>query len=199
MTLLLGPGFGRLLPMPLLTPWGWEVLVVVCLAVPVVGMWADWRRGGKVHPAWGWGVATILGSVLLTEAITYSPVGGAIYRAVVAGSPGVAVALLDFLPPPGPLPRAGKGDWLPEPQQELVGLPADRRVEHHLEPSTAGLASTWLSPSSFLVPAASASFLHLGDVDPVQRLGHRDRRLGRAMVQDRHRPRWASAPHIPAC
>jgi hypothetical protein len=105
MSLLLGPGFGRLLPMPLLTPWGWEVLVVVCLAFPAVGMWADWRRGGKVHPAWGWGVATILGSVLLTEAITYSPVGDAIYRAVVAGTPGVAVAPLDFPPPPGPPPR----------------------------------------------------------------------------------------------
>ena len=100
MSLLLGPGFGRLLPMPFLTPWAWEVIVVACLAFPFVGMWADWRRGGAVHPAWGWGVATILGSVLLTEAITYSPVGSAIYGAVVAGSPGVAVAPLEFPPPP---------------------------------------------------------------------------------------------------
>ena len=106
MSLLLGPGFGRLLPMPLLTPWAWEATVVACLAFPAVAMWADWRRGGRVHPAWGWGVAAILGATLLTEAITYSPVGGAIYRAVVAGSPGVAVAPLDFPPPPGPPPRA---------------------------------------------------------------------------------------------
>ena len=106
MSLLLGPGFGRLLPMPLLMPWGWEVIVVACLAFPAVGMWADWRRGGRVHPAWTWGVAAILGSVLVTEAITYSPVGGAIYRAVVAGSPGVDVAPLGFPPPPGPPPTS---------------------------------------------------------------------------------------------
>ena len=67
---------------------------------PAVGMWADARRSGRVHPAWGWGVAALIGSVLLTEAITYSPVGDALYRAVVAGSPGAAVAPLDFPPPP---------------------------------------------------------------------------------------------------
>lgn len=100
MSLLLGPAFGRLLPMPLLAPWAWEVIVVACLAFPVAGMVADMRRSGQVHPAWGWGVATIIGSVLLIEAITYSPAGAAIYRAVVAGSPAVAVAPLDFPPPP---------------------------------------------------------------------------------------------------
>jgi len=107
MTLLLGPGFGRLLPMPLLAPWAWEVIVAACLIFPAVGMWSDMRRDGRVHPAWRWGVATIIGSALLTEAITYSPVGGAIYRAVVAGSPAAAVAPLDFPPPPGaPKPAA---------------------------------------------------------------------------------------------
>jgi len=100
MTLLLGPGFGRLLPMPLLAPWAWEATLVACLIFPAVGMWADKRRDGRVHPAWAWGVATIIGSVLLTEAITYSPVGDELYRAVVAGSPGAAVGPLDFPPPP---------------------------------------------------------------------------------------------------
>jgi hypothetical protein len=101
MALLLGPGFGRLLPMPLLAPWAWEAVVVACLAFPAAGMLSDLRRGGRVHPAWSWGVATILGSALLTEAITYSPVGGAIYHAVAAGSPGAAVPPLGFPPPPG--------------------------------------------------------------------------------------------------
>lgn len=101
MTLLLGPGFGRLLPMPLLAPWAWEVIVVACLLFPAAGMLSDLRRDGRVHPAWRWGVAAIIGSALLTEAITYSPVGGAIYRAVVAGSPAAAVAPLAFPPPPG--------------------------------------------------------------------------------------------------
>lgn len=106
MSLLLGPGFGRLLPSPLLVPWAWEVIVAACLVFPVVGMGADLRRSGKVHPAWLWGVATIIGASLLVEAITYSPVGAGVYRAVVAGSPGEAVAPLDFPPPPGPPPGA---------------------------------------------------------------------------------------------
>lgn len=104
MTLLLGPGFGRLLPMPFLAPWAWEVIVVACLLFPAAGMVADLRRDGRVHPAWRWGVAAIIGSVLVTEAITYSPVGTSIYRAVVAGSPAAAVGPLDFPPPPGPPP-----------------------------------------------------------------------------------------------
>ena len=101
MSLLLGPGFGRLLPGPLLIPWAWEVIVAVCLLFPVAGMVADLRRSGRVHPAWAWGVAAIVGCVAVTDAITYSPVGGAIYRAVAAGSPGAAVRPLDFPPPPG--------------------------------------------------------------------------------------------------
>lgn len=104
MSILLGPGFGRLLPMPLLAPWAWEAILAVCLIFPLVGMWADKRRSGRVHPAWLWGVAAMIGCLLLTEAITYSPVGDAIYRSVVAGTPGEAVAPLAFAPPPGPPP-----------------------------------------------------------------------------------------------
>lgn len=101
MSLLLGPAFGRLLPSPLLIPWTWEVIVAACLVFPVAGVVADLRRGGRVHPAWAWGLAAIIGSSLLTEAITFSPVGTAIYRTVTAGSPGAAVAPLDYPPPPG--------------------------------------------------------------------------------------------------
>jgi hypothetical protein len=104
MSLLVGPGFGRLLPMPLFAPWAWEVTILACLLFPAAGMLSDFRRTGRVHPAWRWGVATIIVSALLTEAVTYSPVGGAIYRAVTAGSPGAAVAPLDFPRPPGPPP-----------------------------------------------------------------------------------------------
>lgn len=104
MSILLGPGFGRLLPMPLLAPWAWEAILAVCLIFPLVGMWSDKRRSGRVHPAWLWGVAAMIGCLLVTEAITYSPVGEAIYRRVVAGTPGEAVAPLAFAPPPGPPP-----------------------------------------------------------------------------------------------
>lgn len=101
MTMLLGPAFGRLLPVPLLAPWAWEVTMAACLVFPLAGIWADMRRNGRVHPAWLWGLATIVGSVLVTEAITYSPVGEAIYAGVTAGTPGSAVDPLAFPPPPG--------------------------------------------------------------------------------------------------
>ncbi|HEY0437882.1 MAG TPA: hypothetical protein VGC92_14670 [Phenylobacterium sp.] len=104
MAMLLGPAFGRLLPMPVLAPWSWEAVMAACLIFPLVGMWADSRRDGRVHPAWGWGVAAMVGCLLATEAITYSPVGAAIYRAVAAGTPGAAVDPLAFpAPPVGPL------------------------------------------------------------------------------------------------
>lgn len=103
MAVLLGPGFGRLLPMPLLAPWAWEATVVACLLFPLAGVVADLRRDGRVHPAWGAGLAALLGFVVLTEVITYSPAGQVLYRAVTAGSPGADVAPLDFpAPPPGP-------------------------------------------------------------------------------------------------
>lgn len=101
MSVLLGPGFGRLLPMPLLAPWAWEATVVACLLFPLAGVVADLRRSGRVHPAWGWGIAAVVGSSLLIEAITYSPVGEGLYRAVVAGTPGAAAPALGFPAPPG--------------------------------------------------------------------------------------------------
>jgi len=104
MSMLLGPAFGRLLPMPLLQPWAWETVFAVTLIYPAVGMWSDARRTGRVHPAWHWGVGVMIGALFVTEAITYSPLGTALYDRVTAGSPGASVAPLDFAPPPaGPL------------------------------------------------------------------------------------------------
>ena len=108
MSLLLGPGFGRLLPMPLLPPWAWEATLAACAIFPIVGVVWDRRRGGGVHPAWGWGLGVMAGCLLLTEAITYSPVGAALYRAVTEGSPGAAVAPLAFSPPPSGLLVTGR-------------------------------------------------------------------------------------------
>lgn len=104
MSMLLGPGFGRLLPMPLLEPLAWEATFAATMIFPVVGVFADIRRSGHVHPAWRWGIATMLGSLLLIEIITYSPLGDALYSVVTAGSPGASVPPLEFAPPPaGPL------------------------------------------------------------------------------------------------
>ncbi|HWI75587.1 MAG TPA: hypothetical protein VNS53_00715 [Sphingomicrobium sp.] len=101
MTMLLTPAFGRLLPMPLLQPWAWEAAFAAGLLFPAAGMWRDIRISGRIHPAWNWGLATILAAFVITEAITYSPVGLSIYDAVTAGSPGAAVQPLAFGQPPG--------------------------------------------------------------------------------------------------
>jgi hypothetical protein len=100
MSLLLAPAFGRLLPLPLLQPWAWESAFAAGLLFPAAGMVADVRRSGRVHPAWRYGIGAMLACLVLTEAITYSPVGTAVYRLVTAGSPGAAVPPLDFAPPP---------------------------------------------------------------------------------------------------
>jgi hypothetical protein len=100
MAMLLAPAFGRLLPMPLMQPWAWEASFAATLLFPAAGAWADVRRSGRVHPAWLWGITTMLAAFVLTQAITYSPAGSALYDAVTAGYPGAAVDPLAFPPPP---------------------------------------------------------------------------------------------------
>ena len=109
MSIMLLPAISRLLPSPLLQPWAWEFTFALCLIFPIVGMWSDVRRSGRAHPAWRWGIAAMLGCVVVVEALTYSPVGTALYRSVTAGSPGAAIAPLDFAPPPGAQQAAGHG------------------------------------------------------------------------------------------
>jgi hypothetical protein len=101
---LTGPAFGRLLPMPLLIPYaGWAVFGAVMLW-PLIGMLADRRRHGAVHPAWAWGAGALVATQLLTAVIPHTPIGIAFYDAVTAGHPGAEVAPLDYPPPPaGPL------------------------------------------------------------------------------------------------
>jgi len=106
MAILVGPGVGRILPMPLLAPWAWEVSFAVCLLFPLAGIVADLRRSGRAHPAWFVGLAVTFGLLVGTEAITYSPVGGALYKAVAAGSAGADVPPLALGHPPGPPPAA---------------------------------------------------------------------------------------------
>ena len=104
MAMLLAPAFGRILPLPLLQPWAWEATFAVTLLFPIAGAWADRRRFGQVHPAWRWGIGTMLGSFAVVEALTYNPVGLSLYEAVTEGSPGAEIDPLAFPPPPdGPL------------------------------------------------------------------------------------------------
>lgn len=106
--MLLGPGFGRLLPLPLLVPFAWEATLAASLIVPVIGMAVDRRRSGQIHPAWARGIGAMVLCLVVVEAVTYSPVGAAIYRWVAAGSPGAAVAPLAFPPKPAGRLRTGR-------------------------------------------------------------------------------------------
>jgi hypothetical protein len=78
--------------------------MAVCLLFPITGMIADIRRRGRIHPAWHWGIATMVGALVVTEAITYSPLGTSLYALVTSGTPGASVDPLAFsAPPAGPL------------------------------------------------------------------------------------------------
>ena len=100
MSMLLMPALGRLLPLPFLVPWAWEAAFAASMIFPLVGVWGDFRRTGHVHAAWYWGIAVMLGAFVLTETLTYTAPGLAIYHAVTAGSPGAAAAPLEFGSPP---------------------------------------------------------------------------------------------------
>jgi len=102
--LITGPAFGRLLPMPLLIPYaGWAVFAAVMIW-PLIGVLADRRQRGAVHPAWRWGAGAMVATQLATVLIPHTPLGIALYAAATAGHPGAEVAPLEFPPPPaGPL------------------------------------------------------------------------------------------------
>jgi hypothetical protein len=99
MTFLTGPGLGRLLPMPLLIPNAWRIMIAATLIFPAIGMIADLRRNGRVHAAWYWGVGAIVGMQLVAELLAYSSMGVSLTQWVVAGSAGAARPMHAFLPP----------------------------------------------------------------------------------------------------
>ena len=102
---VIGPAFGRLLPMPLLAPYaGWAVFAAVMM-LPLAGVIADKRRTGRVHPAWVAGIATMSVAWVAVTLIAYSPVGHVIYDVAMSGSPGAAIDPYAFPPPPtvGPI------------------------------------------------------------------------------------------------
>ncbi len=101
--MLMGPGFGRLLPMPFLPPYAFETAGLVALIFPVVGMLRDWRVHGRVHPAWLWSIAVLLAVTLLARLIAFSPIGEGIYSAVTSTGPMTGIDGLAF-PPPPPVP-----------------------------------------------------------------------------------------------
>ena len=98
--MLMGPGFGRLIPMPLLKPYAFESASLLALIFPFVGMIRDWRLRGRPHRAWLWGICVLIGVLLLARWIAFSPAGNSIYAVATAGSPAAVADGLVFPPPP---------------------------------------------------------------------------------------------------
>ncbi|WBY17468.1 hypothetical protein PF049_04765 [Erythrobacteraceae bacterium WH01K] len=99
MAVLMGPGLGRLLPMPLMIPNAWLVTQVVTFAFPVIGMIADLRARGRVHPAYFWGLSIYIAMFAASMLLAYSPVGITLTERFLAGTRGAERPMEAFLPP----------------------------------------------------------------------------------------------------
>jgi len=98
--MLTGPGIGRLLPSPFLIPYAWYVEAVLPpILFAGIGMLADRRRYGRVHPAWLVGIAAVIGMQVVADLIAYSDAGVAFTREVLAGTPGAERPMGAFFPP----------------------------------------------------------------------------------------------------
>jgi hypothetical protein len=99
MSILTGPGLGRLLPTPFLIPYAWPIAVGLTWVFPLIGMWADWRRDGRVHPAYWWGMGVNVGVFVASMLLANSPAGIAFTEALIAGTPGAERPMGAYLPP----------------------------------------------------------------------------------------------------
>lgn len=100
MALLMGPAFGRLLPMPLIAPYAYEAAGAACALFPLIGAGIDLKRTGRVHPAWLVTLGVLVAMILVGDAIAYSPLGESLYRMATAGTHGASVPGLEFGTPP---------------------------------------------------------------------------------------------------
>ena len=99
MSFLTGPGLGRLLPLPLVIPHAWRIMMAVTLIWPVIGMIRDLRRDGRIHPAYLWGVGAVIVVQVVADVIAYSALGVSLTQALLEGSPGAQRPMHAFLPP----------------------------------------------------------------------------------------------------
>jgi hypothetical protein len=100
MAILCGPGFGRLLPMPLLIPYSWYVSAFLPLLLFVgAGMIADKLRYGRIHPAWLCGIGLPVALQLVATLFANSGTGIAFTEWFLAGTPGADRPMAAFIPP----------------------------------------------------------------------------------------------------
>ncbi|MBL8538075.1 MAG: hypothetical protein JNM59_11785 [Hyphomonadaceae bacterium] len=100
--MLMGPSFGRLLPMPLMTPYAFEIAALAPLVFVVFAASRDRRVQKRIHPAWALTAAVLVSALVLARLLAHSPVGAALYAAAVAGTGAAGSNGMAFPPPPMP-------------------------------------------------------------------------------------------------
>lgn len=105
LTAIMGPAFGRLLPMPLLIPYAFDAAGIAGMIFAIAGMVRDRRVNGRVHPAWYWGLGAVIAVIPLTWLLAGSAFGDQLYTTVTAGHPGAHVPGMEY-PAPPPMPPA---------------------------------------------------------------------------------------------
>ncbi|WP_327752603.1 hypothetical protein VVT58_09825 [Sphingobium sp. SJ10-10] len=73
MVAIIGPAFGRLLPMPLLGPWGGLAVMSGQMLFVAAGVVHDLASRGRVHPAYAVGAAVILVEGLAVPILAATP------------------------------------------------------------------------------------------------------------------------------
>jgi hypothetical protein len=92
------PGIARLLPLPLFIPHTYVVLLIAAMLFPACALLVDWRRTGKVHPAWLWGIASVFAALFIGEALAASGWGVEVTRGLIEGTPGAERPMEAFFP-----------------------------------------------------------------------------------------------------
>nr|WP_137676463.1 hypothetical protein [Parerythrobacter lutipelagi] len=98
MAILTGPGLGRLLPLPLMIPNAWLITTLATWIFPIIGIIADKRSRGSVHPGYWWGLGLYVATFAISMVLAYTPLGYAITEWVIAGTPGADRPMEAFLP-----------------------------------------------------------------------------------------------------
>lgn len=101
--LLMGPTFGRLLPMPMLMPHAFEIASLAPLVFVAFAAGRDAWTQKRVHLAWVWTTGVLLAALALARLLADSPAGAALYAAAVAGTNAAGGDGMAF-PPPPPMP-----------------------------------------------------------------------------------------------
>ncbi len=80
--IVMTPGVGRLLPLPLMGTWIlWSIWLVMAVYAGIA-MTFDVVTRGRVHPAYLWGFGAITASIALMRPLAFSPPGLALTRAL---------------------------------------------------------------------------------------------------------------------